>query len=164
MTLEEHIKHAEEVAENNRIKAKKWEEAKPSYHGDERVCEKEKNHCLGCANDHMELAGLLHELKLWRAMSTFLFGCNVQGETFIPLEEAKMAACKALCHPGVRCPDNYCVEIRREFDKIKGVKIADHFKSQLYSASNQKKKCMFEPIQGRYPECDGNCDPCSYFI
>lgn len=39
-------------------------------------------------------------------------------EECITREDAMWAACKALCHPGVRCPDNCCIEVRKVFNAI----------------------------------------------
>ncbi len=39
-------------------------------------------------------------------------------DEYITREDAMWAACKALCHPGVRCPDNICAEVRDVFDAI----------------------------------------------
>lgn len=39
-------------------------------------------------------------------------------DEYIKREDAMRAACKALCHPGVRCPDNICAEVRDVFDAI----------------------------------------------
>ena len=36
----------------------------------------------------------------------------------IYLEDAKKAACKALCKPGASCPDTFCKEINEAFDAI----------------------------------------------
>ena len=37
---------------------------------------------------------------------------------YIEREAAKKAACEALCHPGVFCPDFLCKEVREKFDSI----------------------------------------------
>ena len=37
---------------------------------------------------------------------------------YIEREAAMAAACKALCHPGVLCPDFKCVEVRDAFNAI----------------------------------------------
>lgn len=39
-------------------------------------------------------------------------------DKYITYEDAMWAACKALCHPGVRCPDNCCIEVRKVFNAI----------------------------------------------
>ena len=36
----------------------------------------------------------------------------------IKREDAIKALCKSKCHPGVLCPDEYCVEVREVFDNI----------------------------------------------
>ena len=33
-------------------------------------------------------------------------------------EDAIKALCKSKCHPGVLCPDEYCLEVREVFDGI----------------------------------------------
>ena len=37
---------------------------------------------------------------------------------YIEREAAMAAACKALCHPGVLCPDFKCAEVRDAFNAI----------------------------------------------
>ena len=37
---------------------------------------------------------------------------------YIECETAMAAACKALCHPGVLCPDFKCAEVRDAFNAI----------------------------------------------
>ena len=37
---------------------------------------------------------------------------------YIEREAAMAAACKALCHPGVLCPDFKCAEVRNAFNAI----------------------------------------------
>ena len=37
---------------------------------------------------------------------------------YIKREDAIKALCKSKCYPGVLCPDEYCVEVRRVFDDI----------------------------------------------
>ena len=37
---------------------------------------------------------------------------------YIECEAAMAAACKALCHPGVLCPDFKCAEVRNAFNAI----------------------------------------------
>lgn len=37
---------------------------------------------------------------------------------YIECEAAMTAACKALCHPGVLCPDFKCAEVRDAFNAI----------------------------------------------
>ena len=39
-------------------------------------------------------------------------------DEYITREDAMWAACKALCHPGARCPDNCCIEVRKVFNAI----------------------------------------------
>lgn len=58
MTLEEAIKHCEEIAEENEKKARKLNDGTMST----RIkCEK-------CANEHRQLAEWLRELQKWRAL------------------------------------------------------------------------------------------------
>lgn len=37
---------------------------------------------------------------------------------YIKREDAIKALCKSKCYPGVLCPDEYCLEVRRVFDDI----------------------------------------------
>lgn len=63
MTLDEAIKHAEEVAENKYGLA-------DAYHTDEGVYLEEETKCRMCAEEHAQLAMWLHELKLYRMNGT----------------------------------------------------------------------------------------------
>lgn len=56
-TLEEAIKHAKEVAEDNRKKADEW------YAGGCSFAQAEGNECLECAKEHEQLAEWLEQLK-----------------------------------------------------------------------------------------------------
>lgn len=45
-------------------------------------------------------------------------------DKYIKCEDAMWAACKALCHPCVRCPENICAEVRDVFDAIPAADVA----------------------------------------
>ena len=59
MTLDEAIKHCEEVAEENEHDATIWKKTKQT---------KEVERCEKCAADHRQLAEWLRELKKYRAI------------------------------------------------------------------------------------------------
>ena len=67
MTLEEAIKHCEEVAEENekRVKPYQCESINKKLY---EVNKKEWNACLECASEHRQLAEWLKELQKWRAL------------------------------------------------------------------------------------------------
>lgn len=58
MDINDAIKHAEEVAEEQLMRAGKCT-------GDDSLCDKYSN-CIKCAEDHRQLAEWLKELKLYR--------------------------------------------------------------------------------------------------
>lgn len=58
MTIDDAIKHAKEVAEEQLMRAGKCT-------GDDSLCDKYSN-CMKCAEDHQQLAEWLKELKLYR--------------------------------------------------------------------------------------------------
>lgn len=58
MVLDDAIKHAEEVAEEQLMRAGKCT-------GDDSLCDKYSS-CMKCAEDHRQLAEWLKELKLYR--------------------------------------------------------------------------------------------------
>lgn len=58
MDIDDAIKHAEEVAEEQLMRAGKCT-------GDDSLCDKYSN-CMKCAEDHRQLAEWLKELKLYR--------------------------------------------------------------------------------------------------
>jgi len=65
MTIDEAIKHAEEVAEEQIESAKIWErypESKYEHH----LARKAYNSCKECAEEHRQLAEWLKELKMYR--------------------------------------------------------------------------------------------------
>ena len=63
MTLEEAIKHCEEVAEAEEQKYKEW---KGDYSHLKKI-----DSCLECANEHRQLAEWLKELKVYKDLSTY---------------------------------------------------------------------------------------------
>lgn len=67
MTLDEAIKHCEEVAEKNENKAQEWH--KQTKNRVVNFCEKAiqaENDCIECADEHKQLAEWLKELKQLR--------------------------------------------------------------------------------------------------
>lgn len=65
-------------------------------------------------------------------------------DEYITREDAMWAACKALCHPGVLCPDNYCIEVRKVFDAIPAADVAPVVRGrwiESYSGWTPTKKC-----------------------
>lgn len=61
MTIDEAIKHAEEVAESQEYEGKKLEESGKKYHDEyENYC---ASQCFECAEEHRQLAEWLKELK-----------------------------------------------------------------------------------------------------
>lgn len=60
MTIDDAIKHAKEVAEEQLMRAGKCT-------GDDSLCDKYSN-CMKCAEDHRQLAEWLKELKLYREL------------------------------------------------------------------------------------------------
>ena len=64
MTLDEAIKHAEEVAESQEYEGKKLEESGEKYHDEyENYC---ASQCFECADEHRQLAEWLKELKVYK--------------------------------------------------------------------------------------------------
>lgn len=65
MTLEEAIRHAEEVAEREYKNAQVYDEVKKDnlYHPDRITCEQAAKSCRECAAEHRQLAEWLTELK-----------------------------------------------------------------------------------------------------
>ena len=61
MTLDEAIKHCEEVAERKKESIAEYEQNPIHY-------EKEIRYCKECASEHRQLAEWLKELKKWRAL------------------------------------------------------------------------------------------------
>ena len=51
---------------------------------------------------------------------------------YISRESAKKAACEALCHPGVFCPDFLCKEVREKFDSIPAADVRPVEKAHWY--------------------------------
>ena len=49
---------------------------------------------------------------------------------YIEREAAMAAACKALCHPGVLCPDFKCAEVRDAFNAIPAADVRPVVKSK----------------------------------
>lgn len=70
---------------------------------------------------------------------------------YIECEAAMAAACKALCHPGVLCPDFNCAEVRDTFNAIPAADVRPTVRG----------KWVDEPIKGiRYhcSVCQGRFD------
>lgn len=42
-------------------------------------------------------------------------------DALIRIEDAIKVLCRKTCHPGVLCPDNYCVEMWDEFEDVERV-------------------------------------------
>ena len=63
MTLDEAIRHCEEVAEAEEQKYKEW---KGDYSHLKKI-----DSCLECANEHRQLAEWLKELKAYKDLSTY---------------------------------------------------------------------------------------------
>ena len=75
MTLDEAIKHAEEVAEAQRSNAHVYEDMmvfKQSikHNTEAEYCEESMNKCTECAEEHRQLAEWLKELKRLREQKT----------------------------------------------------------------------------------------------
>lgn len=75
MTLDEAIKHCEEVAQNKEEDAEKWRYTLNDYRKRTScepktipICERELKECLDCASEHRQLAEWLKELKFYRTM------------------------------------------------------------------------------------------------
>ena len=71
---------------------------------------------------------------------------------YIECESAMWAACKALCHPGVRCPDFGCAEVREVFDAIPAADVAP-----IKHGRWIEKHGILHPL-----EEDGVCSICKY--
>ena len=63
MTLEEAIKHCEEVAERQEQRAKDMREHRDEQVFDSYIAEATEAHCMECAADHRQLAEWLRELR-----------------------------------------------------------------------------------------------------
>ena len=70
MTLDEAIKHCEEVAEE--LKNVDMGELDALYCGDTECIEARKNDCIECANEHKQLAEWLIELKQLREQTRWV--------------------------------------------------------------------------------------------
>lgn len=66
MTLDEAIKHCEEVAERQEQRAKDMREHRDEQVFDSYIAEATEVHCLECAADHRQLAEWLRELQRYR--------------------------------------------------------------------------------------------------
>ena len=73
MTLEEAIKHCEEIAQNKEEDAEKWRYTLNDYRKRTScepktipICKRELKECLNCASEHRQLAEWLRELKAYR--------------------------------------------------------------------------------------------------
>lgn len=70
MTLDEAIKHAEEVAESQEYEGKKLEESGEKYHDEyENYCASQR---FECAEEHRQLAEWLKELKQLREQTRWI--------------------------------------------------------------------------------------------
>ena len=67
MTIDEAIKHAEEVAEEQIKSAEMWK-CYPESKYDCHLARKAYNACQKCAEEHRQLAEWLKELKMYREM------------------------------------------------------------------------------------------------
>lgn len=70
MTLDEAIKHCEEVAEE--LRNVDMGELDALYCGDTECIDARKNDCIECANDHRQLAEWLKELKQLREQTRWI--------------------------------------------------------------------------------------------
>ena len=98
-TLDEAIKHCEEVAENNEDIANTFEYSL-----------KTKKTCKECASEHRQLAEWLRELKAWR--HNYANYSRVEKALICEVE-------KAIDDPGIRKPIAYALyQVWKEYDKF----------------------------------------------
>ena len=101
MTIEEAIKHCEEVAEQNEISAityKNCKEIKTNMY-EKLTAEKAENDCRECAADHGQLAEWLRELKEAKK----LLKLAVEDFKTLVLKSTELCNMKILCN---ECPLN----------------------------------------------------------
>lgn len=82
MTLDEAIKHAEEVADEKEKESKVY--AKLRTYEDLTLFEHEETSCKSCAEEHRQLAEWLKELKMYREMipsASEVFIANIRKES-----------------------------------------------------------------------------------
>lgn len=79
MTLDEAIKHCEEVAQNKEEDAEKWRYTLNEYRKRTScepktipICKRELKECLNCASEHRQLANWLKELERYRNVRRIL--------------------------------------------------------------------------------------------
>ena len=68
MTLDEAIKHARDKAQKHRQTEKKYREIHRSEN-DESLFKEQLEDCIGCAEEHEQLAEWLEELKMYKSLS-----------------------------------------------------------------------------------------------
>ena len=66
MTLDEAIKHCEEVAKEKEHDAKSWNRTAKFWGSDKRYAINQVNECTRCAEEHYRVAEWLKELKQYR--------------------------------------------------------------------------------------------------
>ena len=84
---------------------------------------------------------------------------------YISRDAAMRAACEALCYPGPRCPDFYCIEVRNAFNKIPAADVREvvyckdcrylptgHSGFDLEWPDEEDYKCPFHCTDGWYSE------------
>ncbi len=104
MTLDEAIKHAEEVAEENEKSLKRWKECKNRGTVGWSDFDKEKvdtsiTRCGRCAEEHRQLAEWLKELKHLRNLVAYSidFHCTIEkAEKKLRVAEDKIAYIESL--------------------------------------------------------------------
>ena len=101
MTLEEAIKHCEEVAEKNEEECKNWAYGASQINDDENRKKQYQKHAEmwhECAKKHRQLAEWLRELKAYRnspVLQRWLKQCDTCKHES---KRASEAPCKSCCH------------------------------------------------------------------
>lgn len=115
MTLDEAIKHCEEVAEKNKNEAQMWHKQTKGRIVD--FCDKamqEENNCIECAKDHEQLAEWLKELKQLREQEPIL--SKIKAEIGMYEADCRLQGGTDECE---KCNSNIFESIYRIIDKYK---------------------------------------------
>jgi len=101
MTIDEAIKHAEEVAESQEYEGKKLEESGKKYHDEyENYC---ASQCFECAEEHRQLAEWLKELKQLKEQTRWI----PVSERLPEEEETVIASTEYRVYPETRYTKGY---------------------------------------------------------
>lgn len=118
MTIEEAIKHCEEVAEKNEKECKNWTYGASQIDDDESRKKQYLKHAEmwhECANEHRQLAEWLRELKTYREFADWLVGAVLEEDWEDSADFYAEVLCRKLTKLGkLKVVDNKYMEVNAD--------------------------------------------------